>query len=338
MSVTKRLRYEVMRRDNHACRYCGAKAPEAKLTIDHVIPQALGGPDEPANLVAACEDCNSGKTSTPADSPVVRDVAADAMRWSVAMQQAAEASRADFGVTASYRQVFLDAWNEWGASLGGSQRSVPLDPAWQVSLDNLRAAGLPDWELTEAVRAAMSQRKVTPKNTFRYFCGICWTKVRSIQDRAAEILTATEAATESATESGEEWDRIASRCRRGPISEQQADPIGYLWEANSAFSDAYMSIFHLGYTDRPMEGLSLLEFGDDMAELIQMVGLTLGEWTGSADLEKRFRQGRDWPGAAALLTQAFELMRSEQWPYQESGGLPLDEVRTALEAPAETAS
>ncbi|MGW2845144.1 HNH endonuclease [Streptomyces sp. NPDC001274] len=323
-----------MRRDNHTCRYCGAAAPDVKLTIDHVIPQALGGPDEPANLVAACEDCNSGKTSTPTDSPIVENVKADAIRWSVAMQKAAEASRADFEVTTRYREVFLEAWNKWSTRPGGAQRSIPLDEAWQSSLDNLRAAGLPDWELSEAVRAAMSQKKVTPENTFRYFCGICWKKVRSLQDRAAEILTTMESATDAMSES----DRIFTRCARETISPGQADPIGYLWEANSAFMDAYMSIFYLRDEDRPLENLDLLAFGDDMAELIQMVGLMLGEWTGSDELEKRFRQGRDWTGAASLVTQAFELMRSEQWPHQESGGLPLSEVGEILETPSEAPS
>ena len=29
MAVSKRLRYEILRRDNHTCRYCGASAPDA---------------------------------------------------------------------------------------------------------------------------------------------------------------------------------------------------------------------------------------------------------------------------------------------------------------------
>lgn len=58
MAVSKRLRYEILRRDNHTCRYCGATAPDVKLTVDHVVPVALGGSDVPTNLVAACDACN----------------------------------------------------------------------------------------------------------------------------------------------------------------------------------------------------------------------------------------------------------------------------------------
>ncbi|MFF0055622.1 HNH endonuclease [Streptomyces microflavus] len=64
MAVSKRLRYEILRRDRFTCRYCGASAPDAPMRVDHVTPVALGGTDHPSNLVAACEPCNSGKTST----------------------------------------------------------------------------------------------------------------------------------------------------------------------------------------------------------------------------------------------------------------------------------
>lgn len=64
MAVSKRLRFEILRRDNHTCRYCGASAPATPLRVDHVVPAALGGSDHPSNLVTSCEPCNSGKTST----------------------------------------------------------------------------------------------------------------------------------------------------------------------------------------------------------------------------------------------------------------------------------
>lgn len=74
MAASKRLRYEVLRRDNHTCQYCGRSAPDVELHVDHVIPVALGGRDEPSNLKAACRDCNSGKGSMPPDYPTVPSV------------------------------------------------------------------------------------------------------------------------------------------------------------------------------------------------------------------------------------------------------------------------
>jgi hypothetical protein len=74
VAISKRLRYEVLRRDGHACRYCGARAPQVPLTIDHITPKTLGGSDSPDNLAAACFDCNAGKSSTPPDDALVKDV------------------------------------------------------------------------------------------------------------------------------------------------------------------------------------------------------------------------------------------------------------------------
>lgn len=91
MSVSKRLRYEVLRRDNHACRYCGATAPGVKLVVDHVIPQALGGSDAPTNLVASCADCNAGKTSSMPNAMVVADVDQGTFRRAAALKDRMQA-------------------------------------------------------------------------------------------------------------------------------------------------------------------------------------------------------------------------------------------------------
>lgn len=50
-----------MARDAFTCRYCGQKAPDVQLQVDHIHPRALGGNDEAENLITACFDCNMGK-------------------------------------------------------------------------------------------------------------------------------------------------------------------------------------------------------------------------------------------------------------------------------------
>lgn len=51
-------RREVLRRDNHACQYCGSRK---QLTLDHVVPRSKGGTHTWDNVVAACSGCNSRK-------------------------------------------------------------------------------------------------------------------------------------------------------------------------------------------------------------------------------------------------------------------------------------
>lgn len=60
-SIPQNVRFNVLRRDNFTCRYCGKGSPEVTLHLDHVIPHSKGGEDNEANLVTACERCNFGK-------------------------------------------------------------------------------------------------------------------------------------------------------------------------------------------------------------------------------------------------------------------------------------
>lgn len=110
MSVSKRLRYEVLRRDNHRCRYCGTTANESELRVDHVVPVTLGGDDEPSNLVASCHDCNAGKSSASPDASQVEDVEQDALRWSQAMQKAQDIAKREREEVAIQLEQFDDAW------------------------------------------------------------------------------------------------------------------------------------------------------------------------------------------------------------------------------------
>jgi HNH endonuclease len=63
--VPPRVRYRILLFDSFTCQYCGRSAPEACLEVDHMVPVAGGGGDEPWNLITACEDCNMGKLDHP---------------------------------------------------------------------------------------------------------------------------------------------------------------------------------------------------------------------------------------------------------------------------------
>lgn len=60
-SLSPRLRFAVLRRDNFTCRYCGRKAPFVKLEVDHVVPYTTVRDHTVENLAASCVDCNRGK-------------------------------------------------------------------------------------------------------------------------------------------------------------------------------------------------------------------------------------------------------------------------------------
>jgi 5-methylcytosine-specific restriction endonuclease McrA len=60
-SVSKKLRFEVFKRDSFKCQYCGRSAPEVILNVDHIIPVAADGTNDIMNLITSCFDCNNGK-------------------------------------------------------------------------------------------------------------------------------------------------------------------------------------------------------------------------------------------------------------------------------------
>ena len=67
-SISWRLRFLVMRRDNFKCQCCGnspALLPGLVLHVDHVYPRSKGGPTKMDNLQTLCERCNIGKSDLP---------------------------------------------------------------------------------------------------------------------------------------------------------------------------------------------------------------------------------------------------------------------------------
>ena len=52
-------RRNVLIRDNFTCMYCGGR--KAPLTMDHIVPRALGGKSTFENCVACCKACNTKK-------------------------------------------------------------------------------------------------------------------------------------------------------------------------------------------------------------------------------------------------------------------------------------
>ncbi|MEU0783467.1 HNH endonuclease [Streptomyces sp. NPDC006173] len=188
MAVSKRLRYEILRRDQHTCRYCGASAPAVPLRVDHVTPVALGGTDTPDNLVTSCEPCNSGKSSATVDSAVVAAVSDDALRWATAMEQAAANLQELEKPKDEYRDAFLAEWNRW--TVGDQKKPVELPVDWKPAVERFRVAGIPVWMWADIVDVGMANEKVKPENTFRYCCGVAWNKVTALQAEARSIVGA----------------------------------------------------------------------------------------------------------------------------------------------------
>lgn len=209
-AISRRLRYEILRRDNYACRYCGRSAPEVPLEVDAVVPEALGGSHkDPANLVAACKDCNGGKTSVPPDAPLVADVAQDAIRWANAMRAAQVEMCRDITERESIHRDFDYWWADW--TYGPDDLRVPRPDDWRSSIDTFIDAGLPESALQECVRIAMS-RKAAVSQKWRYMCGVAWKKVAELQERARLLAAESDPAADCETTPSDRAARRAMAC------------------------------------------------------------------------------------------------------------------------------
>jgi len=69
--VSDSLRYEIFDRDNGVCQHCAGPVVRHRCqehfrgprlgAVDHIVPRARGGQNEPTNLQLLCEPCNASK-------------------------------------------------------------------------------------------------------------------------------------------------------------------------------------------------------------------------------------------------------------------------------------
>lgn len=182
MALSKRLRFEILRRDGHCCRYCGEHAsPEVKLTVDHVLPVALGGTDTPSNLVACCRPCNAGKAASSPDAPLVNEVTEAALLWAEAVSAAQTAARVDLSEKEEYVDYIGDHW----AYCSSCEEGFPPRPSdWEGSIDVFRRRGMPLEVLTDAASLALNSRRVPDRDKWTYFMGIAWRRLTEIEEDA----------------------------------------------------------------------------------------------------------------------------------------------------------
>lgn len=157
MSVSKRVRFEVLKRDGFKCRYCGVSSREAVLQVDHVVPVSCGGDDTYMNLAAACTRCNAGKAGMPLD--YVRE--GDAL----SLQE----SRAGHDAASQLAKNFMHLWEETFGNLDGYQVHSVHRFGYSLALD----------QLAEAVYLTRDKGLDDEGERWRYFCGICWRFIKA---------------------------------------------------------------------------------------------------------------------------------------------------------------
>jgi hypothetical protein len=170
--LSKRLRFEVFKRDGFTCMYCGAHPPDALLECDHIDPVAAGGANNMDNLVTACFACNRGKSDVPLSS-VPESLSERAARG---LEQ--EAQIAGYEAVMKERRMRLEADAEQILDYfcdAHGRDGVPKADFTSMK----RFVGKLGLDATlEAAEIGCNRFRFSYRKAFLYFCGVCWRKIR----------------------------------------------------------------------------------------------------------------------------------------------------------------
>ena len=169
-SISKKLRFEIFKRDSFACQYCGKNPPSTILEIDHIVAVSNGGDNSIDNLITSCFDCNRGKGALPLNQAPMSLV--------LKTQKAKELEEQ----LEAYKKIKLEiesriedeAWDIVGI-LHPTKDSIRKD--WFLSIKTFLTK-LNYFDVLEAAQIAIAKKPWGYSGAFRYFCGICHNKIR----------------------------------------------------------------------------------------------------------------------------------------------------------------
>lgn len=176
VAISKRLRFEVFKRDGFECAYCGATPPGVLLECDHIDPVSAGGPTEIDNLVTACRSCNRGKSN------VSLSTVPQSMSERAAEVLEREAQVSGYQAVMKHRRMRLEADAQeilelfCGYFTGREGISKNEFTSIKMFVDRL---GLD--ECIESAEKSFQKIPYSYQRAFKYFCGSCWGKLRDIE-------------------------------------------------------------------------------------------------------------------------------------------------------------
>lgn len=177
-SISTRTRFEIFKRDSFKCLYCGKSAPSVMLHVDHVLPVAKGGANDPANLVTACQDCNLGK------SDVLLSKAP------ASLKETERREREKFAQLKAYNEWLFEKRNQqdrwlqqisdyWLTLDGNDPGKFRLGPSRELMVSRFLTL-LPAEEIIDALAVTYSKTWIRKEpDKIRYLAGVCWNKIKN---------------------------------------------------------------------------------------------------------------------------------------------------------------
>lgn len=169
-SLTKKSRFDVFKRDDFTCQYCGSHPPSVTLEVDHIKPVSKGGTNDVDNLIASCFDCNRGKSNHDLDSiPLSITEKLEVKKEAANQLEAYEKflSSEKRKISRKVKKIELLFANEYEATFTKSFKT-----SISMFINRLTYPVVDD-----AMEIALS-RMNNEDSVLDYFCGICWNKIK----------------------------------------------------------------------------------------------------------------------------------------------------------------
>jgi hypothetical protein len=171
MPITKTTRFEIFKRDQFSCRYCGRTPPAVILEVDHVIAVTNGGQDDRENLVTSCFDCNRGKGARALGN-VLTPLADSAKE----MQEREEQLKAYSRLLRNMKRRREKQVDAVESIFRANYDKYMFSPSFRTQVRTTFLDRLPLEELIDAMDIACG-RGLPRDRVLRYFCGIVWRKI-----------------------------------------------------------------------------------------------------------------------------------------------------------------
>lgn len=171
-AISKKLRFDIFKRDSFKCQYCGSSPPSVILHVDHINPVAAGGTNNIDNLITSCSACNLGKSCTPlTDIPKSLKDKADEIK---------EREMQIIGYNKILQEKSARIESEAWAVAETLERSNGLSEYNMKRLISIKyfLEKLPAERVIYAAEITAAKWSRIGESAFRYFCGVCWGMIR----------------------------------------------------------------------------------------------------------------------------------------------------------------
>lgn len=176
MALSKKIRFEVFKRDSFTCAYCGKTPPTVTLEVDHIDPKSKGGKDDINNLITACFDCNRGKRNIPL-SKIPQKLSDNLEILQEQEEQIKEYRKFIVKIEKRIRKDIQDVNDVYTAAYPGWEFSEKFNNATLKTFLRL----LPKDQIILSLEIAISRWPTNKDRVINYFCGICWHKIRGTE-------------------------------------------------------------------------------------------------------------------------------------------------------------